>query len=335
MQVLVTGGCGFIGSHFIRVLFEQKPDWTVINLDALAYAGNLSNTLDLQTDPRYRFVYGSIVNKQLVEDLVSKVDLVVNFAAETHVDRSIVDNEPFILTNVLGTQRLVDACVKFGKRLHHVSTDEVFGELRPTDAKFSEASPYAPRNPYSATKAASDHLVRAGIHTHNLQATISNCTNNYGPFLYPEKFLSISITNVLDGQKIQIHGDGTQVRDWIHVRDHALGILAVIDRGRIGETYLMGGDAELSIRETALRLIKVMGVTEEMVQFIKDRPGQDRRYAIDFSRMKTELAWAPTLTFDQGLAHMVDWYRKNESWWRPIRQSSSYRQWYNLQFGAN
>ncbi len=334
MQVLVTGGCGFIGSHFIRVLFEQKPDWQVINLDALAYAGNLTNTLDLQIDPRYRFVYGSIVNKQLVEDLVSRVDLVVNFAAETHVDRSIIDNEPFILTNVLGTQRLIDACIKFGKRFHHVSTDEVFGELGPTDEKFSELSPYAPRNPYSATKAASDHLVRAGIHTHKLQATISNCTNNYGPFLYPEKFLSISITNILDGQKVPVHGDGTQIRDWIHVRDHALGILAVIDRGRIGETYLMGGNAELSIRETAQRLVRTMGVTDDMIEFIKDRPGQDRRYAIDFSKVQTELGWSPTLTFDQGLAHMVEWYRKNEAWWRPIRQSSAYRQWYTLQFGT-
>lgn len=334
MKVLVTGGCGFIGSHFIRTIFEQRPDWEVVNLDALTYAGNLASTLDIQTHPRYRFVYGSIVNKELVEKLVSEVDAVVNFAAETHVDRSTVDNEPFILTNILGVQRLTDACVKHGKRFHHVSTDEVFGHLMPDDPKFNEDTPYAPRNPYSATKAASDFIVRAAHHTHGLQATISNCTNNYGPYLYPEKFLSISITNLLDGKPITIHGDGRQIRDWIHVMDHCNGILTVLEKGKIGETYMMGGDAEMSILETAQTLINVMGLNQNMLVFIQDRLGQDRRYAIHHGKIKNDLGWEPARTFEEGVRDMVEWYRKNEQWWRPIKDSSAYKQWYSGQYGS-
>lgn len=332
MKVLVTGGCGFIGSHFVRTIFTERPDWEVINLDALTYAGNLANTLDIQTHPRYRFVYGSITNKELVDSLVREVDAVVNFAAETHVDRSIVDNEPFIMTNILGVQRLIDSCVRHEKRFHHVSTDEVFGSLGPEDPKFHEDTPYSPQNPYSATKAASDYLVKAAIHTHNLNATISNCTNNYGPYLYPEKFLSISITNLMDGKPIHIHGDGSQVRDWIHVRDHALGILNVLEKGEMGHTYMMGGDSEMTIGQTAIQLVRAMGVNENMIVFIKDRPGQDRRYAIDFAKIKDQLGWTPSVTFDDGLRDMVAWYRKNEDWWRPVKESSGYRRWYRQQF---
>lgn len=333
MKVLVTGGCGFIGSHFIRTVLAERPDWEVVNLDALTYAGNLANTIDVQTNPRYRFVYGSITDKRIVDELVKDIDVVAHFAAETHVDRSIVDAEPFILTNILGTQRIIDACVRYGKRLHHVSTDEVFGSLGPADAKFNESTAYSPRNPYSATKAASDHLVRAAIDTHGLQATISNCTNNYGPFLYPEKFLSIAITNLIDGDPIFIHGDGRQVRDWIHAHDHALGVIAIIEKGKIGETYMMGGNSELSVLETAKTLLGVMGLTDNMLEYQKDRPGQDRRYAIDYSKIERELGWRPTRTFEEGLRDMVLWYRKNEAWWRPIRQGSAYREWFKQQFG--
>ncbi|MFH1712184.1 MAG: dTDP-glucose 4,6-dehydratase [Patescibacteria group bacterium] len=335
MKVLVTGGCGFIGSHFIRVIFEEKPDWEVINLDALTYAGNLANTLDIQTHPRYRFVYGSITNKQLIDKLIQEVDAVVNFAAETHVDRSIQDNEPFILTNVLGVQRLIDACVRYEKRFHHVSTDEVFGSLGPEDPKFTEDTPYDPRNPYSATKAASDHLVKAAMHTHQLNGTISNCTNNYGPYLYPEKFLSISITNIMDGKPILIHGDGRQIRDWIHVIDHAKGILSILEKGRAGHTYMMGGNAEFSITDTGRVVIEAMGVNENMLQFINDRPGQDRRYSIDYTKINNELGWEPSMTFEEGIRDMVGWYRRNEAWWRPIKESSGYRRWYKLQFGEH
>jgi dTDP-glucose 4,6-dehydratase len=333
MKVLVTGGAGFIGSHFIRVLLRERPDWEIINLDALTYAGNLANTADFQTHPRYRFVYGSITDTFLIDRLIEEVDAVVNFAAETHVDRSIQDNEPFILTNVLGVQRLIDAAVKHGKRFHHVSTDEVFGHLGPDDPKFDENTPYHPRNPYSATKAASDHLVRAAVHTHGLRGTISNCTNNYGPYLYPEKFLSISITNVMEGKKISIHGSGEQIRDWIHAEDHGLGVLAILERGKIGDTYMMGGDCEMSIIDTAKALVRVMGANEDVMEFIQDRPGQDKRYAIDFGKIEKELGWKPKRTFDEGLAHMVQWYRDNEAWWRPIKESSGYRRWHQSQFG--
>lgn len=328
MKVLVTGGCGFIGSHFIRQVLADQPDWEVVNLDALTYAGNLATTMDIQTNPRYRFVYGSITNKELVQSLVATVDAVVNFAAETHVDRSITDVEPFIMTNILGTQRLIDACRQFGKRFHHVSTDEVFGSLGPLDPKFHEATPYDPRNPYSATKAASDHLVRAAVHTHGLLGTISNCTNNYGPYLYPEKFLSVAITNLLEGKPIVVHGDGSQVRDWIHVRDHARGVLAVLERGTIGETYLMGGDAEYTVLDTARVLLKVMGLNEDRISFMSDRPGQDRRYAIHYGKIERELGWQPSVTLEEGIIEMVDWYRKNEAWWRPIKESSGYHVWY-------
>lgn len=333
MKILVTGGCGFIGSHFIRTTLAERPEWDIINLDALTYAGNLVNTVDFQTNPHYKFVYGSITNKELVDRLVSEVDAVAHFAAETHVDRSIVDVEPFILTNVLGTQRLIDACIRFKKRIHHVSTDEVFGSLSPVDAKFSETTPYNPRNPYSATKAASDHLVRAAVETHNLQATISNCTNNYGAFLYPEKALSIWITNLLEGECIPIHGDGNQVRDWIYAGDHARGVLAILERGRMGETYMMGGDSEMTILDTAKSLLKVMGLKESLLEFLPDRPGQDKRYAIAFDKIQSELGWNPQVTFEQGLGEMVEWYRKNEWWWKPIKDSAQYREWYRKHFG--
>lgn len=331
MKILVTGGCGFIGSHFIRVILAEHPDWDILNLDALTYAGNLLTTMDFQTSPRYRFIYGSITNKDLVDRLVSEVDAVINFAAETHVDRSITDVEPFIMTNIFGTQRLIEACRKYNKRFHHVSTDEVFGSLAPEDPRFSELTPYDPRNPYSATKAASDHLVRAAVHTHGLKATISNCTNNYGTYLYPEKFLAIAITNIIEGKPIIIQGDGLQKRDWINVRDHARGVLAILLNGKIGETYMMGGGNEMTITETAQLLLKVMGLTDNTLVYMSDRPGQDRRYAIDYSKIERELGWKPSVTLEQGLAEMVDWYRRNPDWWRPIKESAGYRVWYKEQ----
>jgi dTDP-glucose 4,6-dehydratase len=335
MKILVTGGCGFIGSHFIRVILSDRPDWEIINLDALTYAGNLTTTLDFQTHDKYRFVYGSITNKEIVDRLVKEVDAVVHFAAETHVDRSISNVEPFIFTNILGTSRLIDACMRHDKRFHHVSTDEVFGSLGKDDPKFTEESPYMPLNPYSATKAAADHLVRAAVHTHGLKATISNCTNNYGPFLYPEKFLAIAITNLIESKPIVIHGDGLQIRDWIHATDHGRGVLAILEKGTIGETYMMGGEGELSVLDTAKELLKVMGQGEQMLRFVNDRPGQDRRYAIHYGKIEKELGWRPATTFNQGLTEMVDWYRKNEQWWRPIKDSAGYSEWYQKQVDQN
>lgn len=328
MKLLVTGGCGFIGSHFIRTVLEERPEWDVVNLDALTYAGNLMTTMDFQLHPKYRFVYGSITNKDLVQRLVNDVDIVVHFAAESHVDRSIIDVEPFIQSNIIGTQRLIDACRKYGKRLHHVSTDEVFGSLSDDDSKFTETTPYGPRNPYSATKAAADHLVRAAIHTHGLKATISNCTNNYGPFLYPEKFFSISITNVLEGKPVVVHGDGRQKRDWINVKDHARGILRILESGKLGETYLLGGGTDITVVDTAKLLLSIMGAHESMLVLMPDRPGQDRRYAIDYSKIERELDWRPQYTLEAGIKEMVAWYRANQDWWKPMKESAGYREWY-------
>ena len=335
MKLLVTGGCGFIGSNFIRVVLAERPDWDVVNLDALTYAGNLTTTLDFQTHPRYRFAYGSITDRELTDRLVHDTDAVVHFAAETHVDRSINDIEPFIMTNIVGTSRLVDACRKHHRRFHHVSTDEVFGSLGPMDPKFNESTPYRPLNPYSATKAAADHLVRAAIHTHQIRATISNCTNNYGPYLYPEKFLSIAITNLLEGTPIVIHGDGSQVRDWIYARDHARGVLAILERGEIGETYMMGGNTELTVLQTARLLLQLMGLNDQMIQFVNDRPGQDRRYAIDSGKILRTLGWTPETSLENGLREMISWYRENPQWWKPIKQSAGYAEWYQRQMARN
>ncbi|MEK7619916.1 MAG: dTDP-glucose 4,6-dehydratase [Patescibacteria group bacterium] len=335
MKLLVTGGCGFIGSHFIRHILSQRPEWDIVNLDALTYAGNLSTTLDIQTHPHYRFAYGSVTDRDLVNTLVGSVDAVVHFAAETHVDRSINDIEPFILTNILGTGRLIDACRRHGKRFHHVSTDEVFGSLGPSDPKFHEGSPYAPLNPYSATKAAADHLVRAAVHTHGLQATISNCTNNYGTYLYPEKFLSIAITNLLEGRPVVIHGDGSQVRDWIHAQDHARGVLLILERGKVGETYMMGGGSECSVLDTARILLRLMGLSQEMIKFVNDRPGQDQRYAIEYTKIQSELGWQPQVSLEEGLREMIQWYRDNKQWWAPIKQSAGYSEWYQKQVERN
>jgi dTDP-glucose 4,6-dehydratase len=335
MKILVTGGCGFIGSNFIRTILTDRPDWEIVNLDALTYAGNLTTTLDFQTFQNYKFVYGSVTDKTLVDRLVADSDAVVHFAAETHVDRSINDIEPFIMTNILGTSRLIDSCRKHNKRIHHVSTDEVYGSLGPMDPKFNEATAYRPLNPYSATKAAADHIVRAAVHTHQVRATISNCTNNYGPYLYPEKFLSIAITNLLEGKPIVIHGDGSQVRDWIYATDHARGVLSVLERGQIGETYLMGGDCELSVLDTAKLLLRVMGLNDNMISFVNDRPGQDRRYAIDFGKIQRELDWRPQISLENGLREMVEWYRNNPQWWKPIKQSAGYAEWYHKQVERN
>jgi len=331
MHILVTGGCGFIGSHFIRTVLKERPDWRVTNLDALTYAGNLDTTADFQANPHYRFVHGSVTNKPLVMRLVAEADAVVHLAAETHVDRSIMDAEPFILTNVVGTQYLIDACRTYGKRMHHVSTDEVFGSLGETDEPFHELTPYDPRNPYSATKAASDHLVRAAMHVHGLKATISNCTNNYGPFLYPEKFFAVAITNIIEGKPIAIHGDGAQKRDWIHVTDHARGILKVLTDGEVGHTYLMGGGTDITVADTARLLARLMGADENALMFMSDRAGQDRRYAIDYRKINRDLGWEPTYSLEQGLTEMIEWYRKNHAWWKPIKESRGYQNWYTHQ----
>ncbi|MFA5129482.1 MAG: dTDP-glucose 4,6-dehydratase [Patescibacteria group bacterium] len=320
MKILVTGGAGFIGSNYIHTVLREHPEDEVIVLDVLAYSGNEQNLASVRNNPRFRFVKGDICHSATVRPLVAEVDAVVHFAAESHVDRSIKDATPFVRSNVLGTQVLLDACVEHGnKRFHHVSTDEVFGSLGMSGA-FSEHTPYDPRSPYSASKAASDHLVRAAYHTHGLPITISNCSNNYGPYQYPEKLLPLFITNLMDKKRVPLYGDGMNIRDWIYVEDHCRGVDMALRKGRIGETYCFGARCERSNAEIVRLILFEMGESSDMIQYVEDRKGHDRRYAIDPTKAEQELGWEPTTPFLHGLRKTIDWYRTNEAWWRPLKK---------------
>ncbi|MFC1730001.1 dTDP-glucose 4,6-dehydratase [candidate division KSB1 bacterium] len=319
MKILVTGGCGFIGTNFIYHILKKYKDYSIINLDKLTYAGNPENLKQLEGDTRYKFVKGDICDIKLVNDLVKDVDIIVHFAAESHVDRSIEKSDVFIKTNVLGTHALLEAARVHNKRFHHVSTDEVFGSLG-KEGYFTEKTPYDPRSPYSASKAGSDHLVRAYFHTHNLQITITNCSNNYGPYQFPEKLLPLFITNLMEGKKVPVYGDGLNVRDWLHVLDHCEAIDIVIHEGKIGETYCIGGNCEKTNIEITKELIKAFNKDDLSIEFVEDRKGHDKRYAIDASKIKKELGWEPRYTFEQGIKETIDWYKNNESWWKPLKQ---------------
>jgi len=328
MKILVTGGAGFIGSNFIHYWLKKYPDDHIVNLDALTYAGNLENLAGLEKNKNYQFVKGDICDMKTVNGIMSGVDLIVHFAAESHVDRSILDSRDFIKTNVEGTRVLLDAAKNRGKiRFHHISTDEVFGSLNAGDEKFNENTPYDPRSPYSASKAAADHLVRAYYHTHDLPITISNCTNNYGPYQFPEKVISLFITNLLEGKKVPLYGEGKNVRDWIYVDDHNAGVEAIIKKGKIGETYCLGGGNELNNLELTKKILQLMDQSENMIDYVKDRPGHDLRYAMDYSKAQRELSWQPTTDFDQGLKMTIDWYKNNQSWWKNIK-SGGYKEYY-------
>jgi len=320
MKLLVTGGAGFIGSNFIHYWFKNYPADQIINLDLLTYAGNLDNLKDLETNPNYKFVQGDICDEVLVNKLVSDVDLIIHFAAESHVDRSIKNSANFIRTNVEGTRVLLEAAKNHGNiRFHYISTDEVFGSLAPHDPKFKETSPYDPRSPYSASKAASDHLVRAYYHTYKLPITISNCSNNYGPYQYPEKLIPLFITNLLEGKKVPVYGTGANIRDWIHVDDHNRGVDLIIKHGKIGETYCLGGDSEKTNLEITKLIISLMGQSEEMITYVADRPGHDLRYAIDFFKAREELGFKPLISFVAGLKATIDWYKNNPDWWQKLK----------------
>jgi len=321
MKILVTGGAGFIGSNFIHYWLKNYPDDQIINFDALTYAGNLDNLKDIESNPNYKFVKGDICDAELVEKTVKGVDLIVHFAAESHVDRSIKNSADFIKTNVEGTRVLLEAAKNNGNiRFHHISTDEVFGSLALDAPKFNEKTPYDPRSPYSASKAASDHLVRAYFHIHKLPITISNCSNNYGPYQYPEKLIPLFITNLLEGKKVPVYGTGKNIRDWIHVDDHNRGIDFVIKKGKIGETYCLGGDSERGNLEITELILKAMGQGSEMIEYVPDRLGHDLRYAIDFSKAKTELGWQPQVDFAAGLEETIKWYKNNSAWWQKLKK---------------
>lgn len=325
MKLLVTGGAGFIGSNFIRYWLKKHPEDKVVNLDKLTYAGHLSSTKDFSNSKNYKFLKGDICDPRVVEKAMKGLDWVINFAAETHVDRSIVGPKAFIQTNIVGTQVLLDAAVKHKiRRFHQISTDEVFGSL-PLDSeeKFTEETCYDPRSPYSASKAASDHLVRAYHETYGLEVTITNTSNNYGPYQDPEKFLARAITNLMDNKSVMIYGDGKYVRDWLYVKDHCRAIDRVLNKGKVGETYLVGGlTKDINNLQVAKKLLKIFGKDESNIKFVKNRPGHDRRYAVDWTKINKELGWKPKHDFDNYLGKTVKWYEENEWWWRPLKKKA-------------
>lgn len=328
-HILVTGGAGFIGSNFVLFLRRARPDWTITNLDALTYSGNPDNLAGLAGDPRHRFVEGDICDRDLVSRLVSEVDFVAHLAAESHVDRSITDSAPFIRTNVAGTQALLDAARSAGvERFLHVSTDEVYGELPldRKDLKFTESTPIAPNSPYSASKAASDLLARAAHHTFGLPVVITRCSNNFGPRQFPEKVIPLFVTNLLLGKKVPLYGDGLNVRDWLHVEDHCEALLAVLERGRPGGVYNIGGDNERSNLELTRSILKIMGKDDGWIQPVQDRLGHDRRYAIDSSKVQRELGWRPTRSaWPAALEQTVAWYTENRVWWERVKSGAYQR----------
>ncbi|MEK9206894.1 MAG: dTDP-glucose 4,6-dehydratase [Patescibacteria group bacterium] len=337
MKLLVTGGAGFIGSNFILYWFRNHPGDQIINFDKLTYAGNLENLKEVEKNPNYTFVRGDICSVSEVESAMKGIDTVVHFAAESHVDRSILEPAAFVLTNVVGTQVLLEGALHNNvKRFHHVSTDEVFGSLKlDSSIKFDENTRYDPHSPYSASKAASDHLVRAYYDTFGLPITITNCSNNFGPYHFPEKMIPLSITNLMEGKKIPIYGDGRYVRDWLYVEDHCRAIEAVLEKGKVGETYCVGGlNGDINNLEVARKILSLLGKNEDQIEFVKDRPGHDRRYAVDWSKIKNELGWEPLHSFDQWLAQTVDWYKNNTDWWREVK-SGEYQKYYERQYSNN
>jgi dTDP-glucose 4,6-dehydratase len=333
--VLITGGAGFIGSNLVRFILRDRPHWTVVNLDKLTYAGNAESLADLRDEPRHVFVRGDIANAELVEHLIRnhRVDALLNLAAESHVDRSILGPSIFVETNVSGTQVLLEAARQAGvKRFVQISTDEVYGSLGPT-GKFSETSPLKPSSPYSASKTAADLLVLAYGHTFGMDVVVTRCSNNYGPYQFPEKLIPLMIANALEGRKLPVYGDGMQVRDWIHVEDHCRALLAALEQGRSGEVYNIGSGNEWPNIQIVGRLLEILAKPRDLIEHVKDRPGHDRRYAIDARKAGAELAWAPRIAFADGLKSTVEWYVQNRGWWERVR-TGEYRTYYDRNYGA-
>ena len=352
-NVLVTGGAGFIGSNFIHYFLRTETDVRLINLDSLTYAGNLDSLQDIANDPRYRFVQGNICDSEQVDAVLREyqIDTIVHFAAESHVDRSILGPRQFIETNVMGTFTLLDAARNYwirdkahaldDVRFHHVSTDEVFGSLVPGEPAWTEETPYAPNSPYAASKASSDHLVRSYGHTYGLPYTITNCSNNYGPYQFPEKLIPLTILNALEGKPLPVYGDGQQIRDWLHVEDHCEAIYLVLSKGKTGSTYNIGGEnqpANLTIVETICDILDEVNDESEftphrnLIQFVKDRPGHDRRYDMDTHKISTELGWRPRHTLTEGLLDTVQWYLAHPEWVSAVRQRQEYKGWLDANY---
>lgn len=332
-KILVTGGAGFIGSHFIKLALKQNPTLEVINLDLLTYAGNLENLTELKDNPRYTFVKGDIRDNLLTNKTAAQCEAIINFAAESHVDRSILGPEAFIQTNVVGTLNLLETARKLKiPRFIQVSTDEVYGSL-PESGSFSEATPLAPNSPYSASKASADLLCRSYYHTFNQDVIITRCSNNYGPNQFPEKLIPLMINNAQNNKALPVYGDGQNVRDWIYVEDHCQAILRVLYSGKAGEVYNIGSDNEWPNIQIVKKIIQLLGKSEVLIKYVSDRPGHDRRYAINSNKIKTELNWQPTKSFENGLKQTVEWYLNNKAWLTNI-QSGDYKSYYELQYGS-
>ena len=332
-KILVTGGAGFIGANFIHWVLKNR-DWEIINLDKLTYAGNLESLKSIEDDKRYEFAQGDICDTKLVNELMKKVDMVVHFAAESHVDRSILEPGVFVTTNVVGTQVLLQAALENNiKRFHHVSTDEVYGALDLNGGKFNEKTPYDPHSPYSASKASSDLLVRAYGDTYGLDFTITNCSNNYGPYQFPEKMIPLFVANAREDKALPIYGDGKYIRDWLYVDDHCEAIALVLEKGKAQETYCVGGDSEKSIIQMAETILENLGKPKSLMTHVKDRPGHDRRYAIDFSKIQNELGWKPRVTFEEGIEKTIKWNLDNAAWVQNIL-SGEYKKYYEKQYGG-
>jgi len=335
MKILVTGGAGFIGSNFVLGMRAQRPDVTLVNVDLLTYAGNLENLTSLEGDQGHRFVRADIADRDAMQPIFSeeRFDGVIHFAAESHVDRSILDATPFVRNNILGTQVLLDLARAHGvERFLQVSTDEVYGALGQTGL-FTEATPLAPNSPYAASKAAADMLVRAAVKTHGFNASITRCSNNYGPLQFPEKLIPLMIANALEGKRLPVYGDGSQVRDWLHVSDHCEAIWAVFERGAAGSVYNVGGNNEWTNLDVVKLLLEILGQPESLIEYVTDRPGHDRRYAIDASLIRNDLGWEPTRRFEQALPETVQWYLDRRDWWERVR-SGAYRDYYAQQYGG-
>jgi len=330
MKLLITGGAGFIGSNFIRYVMDKRPDYKIVNLDKLTYAGNLDNLKDIEKNRNYSFVEGDICDKTLVRKISKDCEVIINFAACTHVDRSILDADDFMQTNIFGTYTLLEAAKDYGMKLYvQISTDEVYGSIQSGYSK--ETDSLEPNSPYSASKAAADLLVRSYYITHKLPAIITRSSNNYGPYQYPEKVIPLFVTNAIESRKVPLYGDGLNVRDWLYVLDNCSAIDTVLHRGAPGEIYNIGGGTLLNNKELTLKILKAAGKAEDLIEHVKDRPGHDKRYALDCAKLKS-LGWLPKYTFDKGLADTVDWYKKNVNWWLRLKDEQ-YQKYYKAQYG--
>lgn len=334
-NVLVTGGAGFIGSNFINTILKKRDDWKIVNLDFLTYAGNLENLKESEENSNYQFVKGSITDKELINSLFEKYkfDYVINFAAESHVDRSILGSEVFYTTNVIGTNVLLEASKRFGiERFLQVSTDEVYGSLG-AEGFFTEQTPISPNSPYSSSKAAADLMAQAFHHTYGLPILITRCSNNYGPYQFPEKLIPLMILNTLSDKKLPVYGDGLNVRDWIYVVDHNLAVEMVLEKGKIGEVYNIGAEREMKNIDIVKLILEKLNKSENLIEYVKDRPGHDRRYAIDASKIKTELSWKPQFDFEEAISKTIDWYLENKNWWERII-NKEYLKYYDEQYNS-